>query len=85
MMQGNATRTRQLEQEGAQQIQYPKSSQGWWTTLRIIEGRALKSVALVWCFVMLNALVYTCCIELTDFKQSAVMYWPVGRFFLVSR
>ena len=72
MMQGKAIRTRQLEQEGAQQIQYPKSSQGWWTTLRIVEGRALKSVAPVWCLVVLHAVAYTCCHELIpDLEQSA--------------
>lgn len=60
MLQGEETRTRQLRREGEKQIIYPKSNEGWWTSLRVIEGRALGSVCFVWCFVVAHAVVYTC-------------------------
>ena len=64
MLQGEATRRKVLEAEGSKQIFYPRSNEGWWISLRVIEGRALGSIARIWCLVVAHAVVFTCIIQL---------------------
>jgi putative membrane protein len=63
---GQETRTAALQADGAAQIFYPKSNEGWFKTLFIWQGRSLDYIAGVWLVVVLHAALYTCFIELSD-------------------
>lgn len=71
MLQHEERRTRQLELEGATQIQYPKGNAGWFTSLRVVRGRAMTSILGVWSVVVLHAAVYTCYHELVGNYRSS--------------
>jgi len=71
MLQHEERRTKQLELEGAMQIQYPKGNAGWFTSLRVIRGRAMTSILGVWSVVVLHAVAYTCYHEFVGNYQSS--------------
>ena len=64
MLKGEEKRRRQLRQEGAKQMNYPSSANGWLKTLVIWEGRAMGFVMGAWCIVVGHAVIYTCLTEL---------------------
>lgn len=59
MLLHEKTRTASLTNQGKNQINYPKSSDGWLPSLFIIEGRALDWMILPWLFVVGHATLYT--------------------------
>jgi putative membrane protein len=61
---GQETRTAALQADGAAQIFYTKSNEGWFKTLFIWQGRSLDYVAGVWLVIVLHAVLYTCLIQL---------------------
>ena len=67
-------RTKQLEIEGATQIQYTKGNAGWLESLLVVKGRAMGSIRGVWLFVVLHAVAYTCYLELVgDYRSTKAL------------
>ena len=56
-------RTVALEQDGTKQLNYPKSNDGWFRSVFVIEGRAFDKYFLPWLLVVMNAVVWTVLIE----------------------
>jgi putative membrane protein len=69
---GQETRTTALQKDGAAQIYYPKSNEGWCKTLFMWQGRSLDWIALPWLVVVLFAIVYTCIQELAFIKYEDI-------------
>jgi hypothetical protein len=59
MLRHERARTASLEEEGKLQINYPKSNEGWVSSIFIIQGRALDWSFWPWLFAVLHATVYT--------------------------
>lgn len=58
------SRSTALEKDGNRQLFYPKSTDGWFKTLFVLEGRALDRIMLPWIFVTLNGVMWTLVSEL---------------------
>ncbi|KAG7337247.1 bestrophin, RFP-TM, chloride channel [Nitzschia inconspicua] len=59
MMLSEATRTAALESDGYKQMSYTKSTDGWFRTLFVFEGRAMDRTGWALAIVTLNAIVWT--------------------------
>ena len=70
IIEHEATRTASLQEEGKQQMQYPKSNEGFFRTFFMIEGRALDWMFWPWLLVVLHAVVYTVLQETYNFTDS---------------
>lgn len=53
------TRSASYIQEGRRQIQYPMSTDGFFTTLFIVQGRALDWMILPWTLMTMHSVIYT--------------------------
>lgn len=58
-----------LKKDGAKQIFYPKSNDGWLRTLLVLEGRALDRIMLPWALVTLNAIAWTVIVEEWKYEE----------------
>lgn len=70
-----------LEQDGKKQIFYPKSNDGWLTTLFVLEGRALDKIFVPWIIVSINAVVWTIAAEMWIVAPETVDFSEYETFF----
>jgi putative membrane protein len=59
MLQNEEIRTDHLREEGRNQINYPKSNDGWVKSIFIIKGRALDLIIVPWLLCILHVVAYT--------------------------
>jgi predicted membrane chloride channel (bestrophin family) len=59
MIQNEGIRSAHLKLEGKLQIEYTKSTDGWWKTLRIFDGRALDNMIFPWTIATVHAILFT--------------------------
>jgi hypothetical protein len=64
MLRHESTRTKSLMEQGKNQMNYPQSSDGWLTSIFMIQGRALDWMIYPWLFVVGHATLYTVVQEL---------------------
>jgi hypothetical protein len=73
MLRNETTRTASLKEQGKNQMNYPQSSDGWVSSIFIIEGRALDWMIVPWLLVVGQAAVCTILQELffDDYSRDA--------------
>ena len=49
-----------FDQDGRNPLTYPKSNEGWISTLLVLKGRALDRILFPWTFTVGHAILYTC-------------------------
>jgi hypothetical protein len=64
MLRHETTRTKSLTEQGKNQMNYPQSGDGWFTSIFMIQGRALDWMIYPWLFVVGHATLYTVVQEL---------------------
>ena len=85
LLEYDKIRTASLNDEGKNQINYPKSSDGWIPSVFMIRGRALDWMIIPWFIVVSHATIYTIIQELYfDDRNRDTDTWEIFFRFVFS-
>jgi len=78
MLRHETVRTARLQSEGQNQMQYPKSNDGWIRTMFVVRGRALDLVLLPWFVAVFHSVIY-CIIQevVLERRQRDMKSWEI--------